>query len=50
MMRILVTGATSMIGRVTVQELLRRGHEVSVLQRGDTDLDVSVFRGDIRDA
>jgi nucleoside-diphosphate-sugar epimerase len=49
-MKVLVTGATSMIGRVTVQELQRRGHEVHVLQRGDSDLDVTVFRGDIRNA
>lgn len=48
-MRVLVTGATSMIGAYTVRELLRRGHEVHVLQRGDTDLPVNVFRGDIRD-
>lgn len=48
-MKVLVTGATSMIGRVTVQELLKRGHHVRVFQRGDTDLDVEVVRGDIRD-
>ncbi len=48
-MKVLVTGATSMIGRITVQELLRRGYEVQVLQRGESDLDVPVFRGDIRD-
>jgi len=48
-MKVLVTGATSMIGRVTVQELLQRGHDVRVLQRGDTDLDVEIVRGDIRD-
>jgi nucleoside-diphosphate-sugar epimerase len=47
-MKVLLTGATSMIGRVTVQELQRRGHEVSVLQRGDSDLDVTIHRGDIR--
>lgn len=49
-MKVLVTGATSMIGRSTVLELLRRRHEVHVLQRGETDLPVRVFRGDIRDA
>lgn len=49
-MKVLVTGATSMIGRITVQELQRRGHDVQVLQRGDSDLDVTVFRGDIREA
>ena len=48
-MRVLLTGATSMIGEYTVRELLRRGHEVHVLQRGESDLPVKVFRGDIRD-
>lgn len=48
-MRVLVTGATSMIGEYTVRELLSRGHEVHVLQRGDSELPVKVFRGDIRD-
>jgi nucleoside-diphosphate-sugar epimerase len=47
-MKVLVTGATSMIGRITVQELLRCGHEVRILQRGDSDLDVEIVRGDIR--
>jgi nucleoside-diphosphate-sugar epimerase len=49
-MKVLVTGATSMIGRKTAEELLRHGHEVQILQRGDSSLDVPVFRGDIRDA
>ena len=49
-MKVLVTGATSMIGRKTAEELLRRGHDVQVLQRGDSELDVPIFRGDIRDA
>ena len=49
-MKVLVTGATSMIGVATAQELLRRGHEVRVLQRGDSPLDVEVIRGDIRDS
>lgn len=49
-MKVLVTGATSMIGVATVQELLRHGHEVRVLQRGDSPLDVEVIRGDIRDS
>ena len=49
-MKVLVTGATSMIGRKTVEELLRRGHDVQILQRGSSDLEVPVFRGDIRDA
>jgi len=49
-MKVLVTGATSMIGRKTAEELLGRGHDVHILQRGDSSLDVPVFRGDIRDA
>lgn len=49
-MKVLVTGATSMIGVATVQELLRLGHEVRILQRGDSPLNVEVVRGDIRDA
>ena len=49
-MKVLVTGATSMIGRKTAEELLERGHDVHILQRGDSALDVPVFRGDIRDA
>lgn len=48
-MKVLVTGATSMIGRATVQELLKRGHHVRVFQRGESDLDVETVRGDIRD-
>ena len=49
-MRVLVTGATSMIGAGTARELLRRGHEVHVMQRGESELPVKVFRGDIRDS
>lgn len=49
-MKVLVTGATSMIGRKTVEELLRRGNDVNVLQRGECDLPVMVFQGDIRDS
>lgn len=49
-MKVLVTGATSMIGVATVQELLRLGHEVRILQRGESPLNVEVVRGDIRDA
>lgn len=39
-----------MIGVATVQELLRSGHEVRILQRGESPLNVEVVRGDIRDA
>ncbi len=48
-MKVLVTGATSMIGTSTVECLLRRGHQVQVFQRGTSDLPVTVFQGDIRD-
>jgi nucleoside-diphosphate-sugar epimerase len=48
-MKVLVTGATSMIGRNAVVELLHRNHEVNVLQRGRTDLPVTAFLGDICD-
>ena len=48
-MKVLVTGATSMIGRKTAEELLRHGHDVQILQRGVSSLDVPVYRGDIRD-
>jgi nucleoside-diphosphate-sugar epimerase len=49
-MKVLVTGATSMIGVATVRELLRSGHEVRIMQRGESPLNVEVVRGDIRDA
>ncbi len=35
-MRVLVIGGTRFIGRHTVEELLRRGHEVTVFHRGTT--------------
>jgi nucleoside-diphosphate-sugar epimerase len=47
-MKVLVTGATSMIGKNAVLALLQRGHSVNILQRGESDLPVQVFRGDIR--
>ncbi|MEM8707837.1 MAG: NAD-dependent epimerase/dehydratase family protein [Actinomycetota bacterium] len=37
-MRVLVTGATSLLGRHTVECLLDRGHDVVVLQRSPSDL------------
>lgn len=33
-MRVLVTGASGLIGRSTVQELRRRGHQITTLHRG----------------
>ncbi len=35
-MRVLVIGGTRFIGRATVPELLRRGHEVTIFHRGKT--------------
>lgn len=47
-MRVLVTGATSLIGRHTVDGLARRGHDVTTFQRG-AGLDVPSVRGSITD-
>lgn len=50
-MRILVTGATSMIGRMVAERLMARGDEVTVLQRSASELDgVRQFNGSITDA
>lgn len=49
-MRILVTGATSLLGRTTVAALLAAGHEVSTLQRGASGIhNVREHRGSITD-
>lgn len=49
-MKVLVTGATSLIGRRTVERLRRRGHSVSVLQRSPSGLDgVTEFVGSVDD-
>lgn len=48
-MRVLVTGATSLIGRHTVASLERLGHTVTTLQRGATDLGDRQVRGAITD-
>ena len=47
-MKVLVTGATSLIGRHTVEALLQRGDDVTTLQRSEHDLLPSV-RGSITD-
>ncbi len=49
-MRVLVTGATSLLGRVTVQRLLADGHEVTVLQRRPAGLPGREVLADITDA
>ncbi|MFV1999602.1 MAG: NAD-dependent epimerase/dehydratase family protein [Acidimicrobiia bacterium] len=46
-MKILVTGATSLLGRTVVERLVARGDEVTVFQRHPSGLDVSEVLGDI---
>ncbi len=48
-MRVLVTGATSLLGRTVVEQLNERGDEVTVLQRHASGLDVSECLGDVAD-
>ncbi len=48
-MKVLLTGATSLLGRTTVQQLLDRGDRVVCLQRGDAGLPTAQVKGDIRD-
>jgi len=48
-MRVLVTGATSLVGRTIVDLLVRRGDEVSVFQRNPSGLVVEEYLGDISD-
>jgi len=48
-MRVLVTGATSLLGRAVATRLVDRGTEVAVLQRGTSGLDADEFLGDITD-
>jgi len=46
--KVLVTGATSLLGRATVERLTERGHAVTVFQRGASGLPVAERRGDVR--
>jgi len=48
-MRVLVTGASGMLGRGTARTLSARGHDVTVLQRRPSGLDVREVLGDIAD-
>lgn len=48
-MKVLVTGATSMIGRLVVERLVARGDSVTVLQRSTADLGVVEVNGSITD-
>ena len=48
-MKVLVTGATGMLGRATAQALFDRGDEVSVLQRRPSGLACREVLGDVAD-
>ena len=48
-MKVLVTGATSMLGRNTARALIARGDEVTVLQRRPSGLPCNEVLGDIAD-
>ncbi len=49
-MKVLVTGATGMLGRATALALLARGEEVTVFQRGRSALPCREVLGDVADA
>lgn len=46
-MRVLLTGATSMLGRSTAERLTATGHAVTVFQRGKSGLDLPEIRGNV---
>lgn len=48
-MKILVTGASSLLGCATVAQLVARGDDVSCFQRSPSNTDARDVRGDIRD-
>ena len=47
--RVLVTGATSLLGRTVVEQLLDRGDTVTCFQRSASRLDTGEVLGDVRD-
>jgi 2-alkyl-3-oxoalkanoate reductase len=47
--KVLVTGASGMLGRVTTRRLLARGDDVTVLQRRPSDLPCAEVLGDVAD-
>jgi len=49
-MRVLVTGATSLLGRAIVDRLVARGDDVSVFQRSASGLTVNEYLGDVADS
>ncbi|MEO5832324.1 MAG: NAD-dependent epimerase/dehydratase family protein [Nakamurella sp.] len=48
-MKVLVTGATGLMGRRTADRLIRRGDELTVLQRRPARLDAREILGDVTD-
>jgi nucleoside-diphosphate-sugar epimerase len=48
-MRVLVTGASSLLGRATVERLLDRDDDVTCFQRTSSHLDTREVLGDVRD-
>ncbi len=48
-MKVLVTGASGLLGRTVATTLLERGTDVTVLQRRPSGLECREIRGDIRD-
>ncbi|MCU1359134.1 MAG: NAD-dependent epimerase/dehydratase family protein, partial [Ilumatobacteraceae bacterium] len=49
-MKVLVTGASSLLARRTAEALLARGDDVTVLQRNQAPLDCRQVLADVRDA
>lgn len=49
-MRVLVTGATSLLGRTVALTLARRGDAVTCFQRSASTTGLDEYRGDVRDA
>jgi len=48
-MKVLVTGASGMLGRATAQLLVERGHDVRVMQRRSSGLELDEVLGDVAD-